>query len=126
MAGWWDAISTGVGDYFSDGSGWSDLLGGVMSGLGGMAAANSAEDAAEQGHEWALAIEALRGNENRRTSLFEAQLADYVKQKDNFNKRVALDTYGQFSVLNRRSPGYVPPAAPVAPTAPSLENFNGG
>lgn len=122
MAGFWSSVGTGVSNYFSSGSGWSDLLGGVMSGLAGSAAANRQDETAARGHEWALAIEGLRGEENRRTSLFEAQLKDYLDQKEKYNKRMAIDTYGQFSVLDRRSPGYTPPPRPTAPRAPRLED----
>lgn len=126
MAGFWSSVGTAASNYFSTGSGWSDLLGGVMAGIGGAAAADRADDTASQGHEWALALGALKGDQDRRTSLFEKQLEDYYKQKDNYNKRVALDTYGQFSVQNRRSPGYTKPAAPVVPQMPSLESLADG
>lgn len=125
MAGFWSAVGTGVSDYFSSGSGWSDLLGGVVSGLAGSAAANRQDDQRNEDNTWALALQAMRGNQDLGRTAFEAELLDYAKQKDNYRKRVALDTYGQFSVMNRLSPGYKPAAAPVAPTKPRVEDYNG-
>lgn len=123
--GFWSSVGSAVSGYFSSGSGWSDLLGGVMSGISNSVSQNREDDRAEQGHEWALAIEALRGQENRRTSLFEKELEDYYKQREKYDKRIALDSYGQFSVNSRRSPNYTPAAAPVAPVKPVLETTNG-
>lgn len=122
---WWNSLSSGVSNYFSSGSGWSDLLGGVMAGIGGAAQASREGKENAQNHEWALALAALQGDQARRTTAFEAELKDYYDQRDKHNKRVALDTYGQFSVMDRRSPGYVPPQTPAAPTKPSLESYNG-
>lgn len=103
---WWSSVSTGIGNYFSSGSGWGDLLGGVMAGIGGSAAAKQAERQSEQSHEWALALAALKGTEDRRTLDFQGQLEDFYKQKDKQRQRMGLDTYGQFSVQNRRTPGF--------------------
>lgn len=121
----WSSIGGSISRYFSSGTGWSDLLGGIMSGIGQSARNRREDEQAEQGHEWALAIEALRGAENRRTSAFEAELKDYYDQRDKYNKRIALDSYGQFSVMDRRSPGHVAPPLPAAPVKPSVESYNG-
>lgn len=125
MAGFWSSVGKGVSNYFSSGSGWSDLLGGVMSGLAGSAAANREDKNNEQSHEWAIALQALRGQQDLQRLAFEDQLKDYAEQRDIHRNKVALDTFGQFSVLNRMSPGYKPPAPTPAPVKPSLENFNG-
>lgn len=126
MAGFWSSIGSSVSNYFSSGSGWSDLLGGVMSGISRSSQNSREDEQAAQTHEWALAIEALRGVENRRTSAFEAELKDYFDQRDKYNKRVALDSYGQFSVMDRRSPGHVATPLPAAPVKPNVESYNGG
>ena len=118
MSGWWSSVSSGVGKYFSSGSGWGDLLGGVMAGIGGSAAAKREDKASEQSHEWALALAALKGGEDRRTLDFQAQLDDFYKQKDKQRQRTALDTYGQFSVQHRRTPGYSTTASVDVPTQP--------
>ena len=118
MSGWWSSVSSGVGKYFSSGSGWGDLLGGVMAGIGGAAAAKREDKASEQSHEWALALAALKGGEDRRTLDFQAQLDDFYKQKDKQRQRTALDTYGQFSVQHRRTPGYSTTASVDVPTQP--------
>lgn len=125
MAGFWSSVGTGVSNYFSSGSGWSDLLGGVVSGLAGSAAANREDDQLAQNNEWAIALQALRGEQDIRRTAFERELEDYYDQRDKYRDRVALDTYGQFSVMNRRSPGYKPGPAPVAPTKPRLEDYSG-
>lgn len=69
---------------------WASLLGG----LGGAAQGYlSGKDLKES-------IEA-QGKESRKSSLFEAELADYYSQKNKVRKRSALDTYGQFSLAPR-------------------------
>lgn len=125
-SGFWGAVGNSVSDYFSSGSGWSDLLGGVMAGIGGAAQAGREDDQNRQSHEWALALEALRGDQQRRSSLFEMQLEDFYKQRDKRDKRVNLDTFGQFSVQSRRTPGYTPTPLPGAPVMPSLEDVANG
>ena len=115
---WWSSVSTGLGNYFSSGSGWGDLLGGVMAGIGGSAAAKREDKASAQSHEWALALAALKGTEDRRTLDFQAQLDDFYTQKDKQRQRTALDTYGQFSVQHRRTPGYSTTASVDVPTQP--------
>lgn len=122
MAGFWSSVGRGVSTYFSSGDGWGDLLGGVLAGLGGSAAANREDKQNAQSHEWALALAALQGDQQRRTSLFEAQLADLSKQRDTARDRIALDTFGQFSVQHRRTPGYTAPATPTVPAWPTMED----
>lgn len=103
---WWSSVTKGIGNYFSSGSGWGDLLGGVLAGIGGSAAAKRQDKQNAQSHEWALALAALKGAEDRRTLDFQQQLEDFAKQKDKQRQRMALDTYGQFSVQHRRTPGF--------------------
>lgn len=103
---WWSNVASGIGNYFSDGDGWGDLLGGVMAGIGGSAAARREDKQNAQSHEWALALAALKGTEDRRTLDFQQQLEDFYEQKDKQRQRMALDTYGQFSVQHRRTPGF--------------------
>ena len=64
------------------------------------------------------------GLEQRKTSLFEQELLDYSKQQDKVRKRAALDTYGQFSQIDRWAPTYV--AKNPAIQAPAKPNPNMG
>lgn len=125
MAGFWSSVGSGVSNYFSSGSGWSDLLGGVVSGLAGSAAANRQDDRAAQDNTWAIALQALRGEQDLQRTAFERELEDFYERSDTQRDKVALDTFGQFSVMNRRSPGYKPPAATPAPVKPRLEDYRG-
>lgn len=119
----WGSLVKGIGGYFSSGTGWSDLLGGILGGLGQSAQWSQDEKTAAAAALAAQALEQTRGLENRRTSLFEAQLKDYIEQKNKYDKRkMAIDTYGQFSVLDRRNPGYVKPQTGPAPTLPRIED----
>lgn len=119
----WGSLVKGIGGYFSSGTGWSDLLGGILGGLGQSAQWSQNEKEAAAAALAAQALEQTRGLENRRTSLFEAQLKDYIEQKNKYDKRkMAIDTYGQFSVLDRRNPGYVKPQTGPAPTLPRIED----
>lgn len=126
MAGFWSSVASGVGKYFSSGQGWGDLLGGVMAGVAGSAAANQAEKTAAQSHEWALALAALKGAEDRATLDLQAQLEDYYLQKGKQRQRTALDTYGQFSVQHRRTPGFTTAPAVDVPNKPIAEVPNYG
>ena len=121
---WWSSVTKGIGNYFSSGSGWGDLLGGVMAGIGGSAAAKREDKASAQSHEWALALAALKGTEDRRTLDFQAQLEDFATQRDKQRQRLALDTYGQFSVQNRRTPGFVNTRPVDVPTQPKWDDFD--
>lgn len=121
---WWSSVTKGIGNYFSSGSGWGDLLGGVMAGIGGSAAAKREDKASAQSHEWALALAALKGAEDRKTLDFTAQLEDFAKQKDKQRQRLALDTYGQFSVQNRRTPGFTNTRPVDVPTQPRWDDYD--
>lgn len=114
----WSSVGKGISNYFSSGSGWGDLLGGVLAGIGGSAAARSESKQAAQSHEWALALAALKGTEDRRTLDFEKQLEDFYSQRDKQRQRTALDTYGQFSVQHRRTPGFSNTPGVDVPTRP--------
>lgn len=112
---WYDSISK----YFSSGSGWGDLLSGVA------AVAGSSSDKKKDKTDQKQALEVIKasGDQALRKSAFEKQLEDYYKQKDTYNKRVAIDSYGQFSKLQARAPSYQakPVVAPGA--APDYTKF---
>jgi uncharacterized protein YcfJ len=100
----------------SSGSGWGGFFGNV---LGGMFGGGSGEGG---GNIWGqmlagglngqaqagMSIEMMKqkGIEDRMTTQYEAQLIDFYKQRDKRDKRVALDTYGQFSDIKKFQPNY--------------------
>lgn len=105
---WWSTIGNWLGG--SDGAGGtnaSNIFGAMLGGLGGAAEAFMSEEN----------IEAM-GREQRRTLDFTAQLEDYYGQKDKARKRTALDTYGQFSLMDRWAPNYVDTPPVQVPTKP--------
>jgi hypothetical protein len=95
----------------SGGSG-SNIFGSLLAGLGG---------AADNYEKGVISKEAVQeqGKQQRKTAGFEADLLDYYKQKDKVRKRTALDTYGQFSTLNRYAPNYQAAPAIDMPAKPS-------
>ena len=103
---WLSSVGNFVGGLFSSGGGnsgnnaWGDIFKALLGGIGGSA------DAKLTGEMYVKKAE-TEGREQRKTSLFEQELLDYSKQQDKVRKRAALDTYGQFSQINRWSPNYV-------------------
>lgn len=81
-----------------------DIFKAILGGIGGSADA-------KLNLEMAKETTKLKGFEDRKSLDFTAQLEDFYKQQDKVRKRAALDTYGQFSLLNR----YAPNTAPAAP-----------
>lgn len=100
--GWMETIGNlfGGGDG-GGGGGYGDIFGAMLGGLGGAAQAFLDKDAVRE-----------MGKEQRRNMEFGAALEDYYKQQDTARKRLALDTYGQFSLMDRWAPNYKP-APPV-------------
>lgn len=92
---------------------WGDVIKGVIGGIGAAAASNSADKKDTKDAKQGLEAIDRSGLQQRKTSAFEAELMDYMKQLDNQRKRVALDTYGQFNTMSRVAPGYKKPVAPV-------------
>lgn len=119
----YDDYTSGNGD---SGSGfWSDLIGGFLGGDG---------DSGNSGNIWGKmlaggvgsAAQSLidektvreQGKQQRQTYSFQAELADFYNQKDKARKRAALDTYGQFSLLDRWAPNTVSTPGIDVPTKP--------
>lgn len=106
--------SSGFGDYVSKflGGGSSGIGGnifeGLLAGLGGAADALISKEAVEE-----------QGKQSRKTLDFEYALKDYYENKDRVRKRASLDSYGQFSSLDRWAPTYKAPPAPTVGTKPS-------
>ena len=59
-----------------------------------------------------------QGKQQRQTYSFQAELADFYNQKDKARKRAALDTYGQFSLMDRWAPNTVSTPSIDVPTKP--------
>lgn len=114
--GFWSGVGDFVGGLFGSGGSSSNnnsnIWGSLLSGLGGAAQGYlSGKDIKES-------VEA-RGKEDRKTIDFEYALKDFYDQKDKARKRVALDTYGQFSLTDKFAPG-MGNARPVdVPTKPN-------
>lgn len=107
----WGSILNGVSSWYSSrnsgggGSGNSSALWNFASGAAG---AYLSKEAVEK-----------QGEQSRKLTEYEANLADYYKQKDKARKRVALDTYGQFSLMNRWAPNATAAPALDQPAKPS-------
>lgn len=100
------------------GGGMGNLFGALLSGLGGAAQSFLDEDALKEAGKQQRENIKEQSKEARKTTDFEAQLMDYYKQKDKARKRYALDSYGQFSLLNKWAPGYAGDRPVEVPTKP--------
>lgn len=111
--GWANTIGNIAGGLFGgggqQGAGGGNIWGSLLSGLGGAASGYlSGKDLKES--------VALKAKEDRRTIGFEYDLKDYYEQLGKQRKRVALDTYGQFSLLGN---SVTPTPAVQVPTKPN-------
>lgn len=112
--GWLDTLQgifTDDGDVAA-GSGWGNNI--FTSMLGGLAGGADAKLGLEMVKQQAK----LRGAEERKTLGFAGELEDFYKQKDKSRKRAALDTYGQFSLMNRWAPTAQASSAVDVPNKP--------
>lgn len=85
-----------------------NIFEGLLAGLGGAADALISKEAVEE-----------QGKQSRKTLDFEYALKDYYENKDRVRKRASLDSYGQFSSLDRWAPTYKAPPAPTVGMKPS-------
>lgn len=107
------SIGNFVSGIFGGGGGGSgDIFKAILGGIGGSADAKLSLEMAKETTK-------LKGLEDRKSLDFTAKLEDYAKQQDKFRKRVALDTYGQFSLLKRYAPNMVPAPPVQVPTQPT-------
>ena len=124
--GWASAIGDIFGSSGSDSGGWGSFFGNLLEGFTGdgsdgniwgqiLAGGINGFASAKLGEKEIKAM----GQEQRKTSAFEAELLDYYKQKDKGRKRAALDTYGQFSTIKNWAPNYTPSPAVQVPTKPT-------
>jgi hypothetical protein len=113
-SGWGDFFKSILGgDSNSSGLG-SNIFASLLGGLGGMADAKLQIKMAQD-------LARIRGEEDRKTLGYSADLKDYYDQKNKYRKKVALDTYGQFSLLDRWAPNYTPPAPIEQPAKPQAQ-----
>lgn len=113
--GFWSSVLNGVGNYFGGGSSGGGSSGGGMN-WGSLLASGASGAAGAMMDEKTMRE---KGKQDRLTTAYEAQLADYYKQKDKKRKRVALDTYGQFKLTNRWAPNMQASAPVEVPEAPT-------
>lgn len=104
----WGSLLGGSGSGGGSSNIFGALLSGLASGAGSWLDSKNAEKAMKQ-----------KGVQDRKTLAFGADLEDYYKQKDKARKRVALDTYGQFSQLSKYAPNYTNTPAVEVPTKPN-------
>ena len=116
---WTSSLLNGAKGYFSSGQGWGALL----SGIGAAAGSSSDKKKDATDAKYALELVKEQGNQALRKSAFEQQLVDYGKALDTNKKRVAIDSYGQFSKLQQRSPNYVPKPIAAAPVMPDYKTY---
>lgn len=125
----WSSLLNGGGGSSSSSSGWGSFFNGLLGGsnnssglgtnifsalLGGIGGAADAKLQLKMAQDLAR----IGGEEDRKTLGYSADLKDYYDQKNKYRKKVALDTYGQFSLLDRWAPNYVPPAPIDQPAKP--------
>jgi hypothetical protein len=108
-SGGWGSVLADIGSSFLGGTGGASgsIFEAMLGGLGGAADAFLSKEAVEES-----------GKQNRRTLDFKAALDDYYQQKNKVRKRAALDTYGQFSTMDRWAPGARPAPALDQPAKP--------
>lgn len=113
-SGWLNTLGNlfGGGGDSSGSGGWADNIFTAM--LGGLAGGADAK----LGIEMVKQKAAMEGAEERKTLGFAAELEDFYKQQDKSRKRAALDTYGQFSLMDRWAPNAQPAPAVQVPTKP--------
>lgn len=118
---WLNTIGSLFGGSGSSG-GSGDIFGSLLSGLAGGAAASldakSLKEIQQLRGQQALEQLKQQGLESRKSLDYEYQLKDYYGQQDKARKRVALDTYGQFSQMDRIKKNYTPAPGVQVPAKP--------
>jgi hypothetical protein len=120
---WGSMLGSLFGGGGSSSGGSGDIFGALLSGLaGGAAASLDAKSLKEiQNLRGQQALEQLKeqGLQGRKSLDYEYQLKDYYGQQDKGRKRVALDTYGQFSQLDRIKKNYTQAPGVQIPNKPT-------
>lgn len=102
LGGWTSKFLGGDG-----GNSSGNIYEGILAGLGGAADALISKEAVEE-----------QGKQSRKTLDFKYALEDFYNQKNKVRKRAALDTYGQFSTMNRWAPNATAAPAIDQPAKP--------
>lgn len=102
IGGWFSKFLGGDGNNSS-----GNIYEGILAGLGGAADALISKEAVEE-----------QGKQSRKTLDFKYALEDFYNQKNKVRKRAALDTYGQFSTMNRWAPNATAAPAIDQPAKP--------
>lgn len=100
-----------IGNFFTS-DGGSDIFKAILGGIGG-----SADSKLQM--EMAKETAKIQGTEQRKSLDFSAQLEDFYNQKNKARKRLALDSYGAFSLHKRYAPTLKPTAPVEIPTRPT-------
>lgn len=110
---WLSSLFGGGGGGSSGGGIWGNIFQAILGGVSGSADAKLGIEMAEKKAK-------IEGVEDRKTLDFTAQLNDYYNQLGKQRKnKVALDSYGQFSLMNRYAPNYTPSPGVQVPTKPT-------
>lgn len=96
----------------------SNIFATMLGGINGSADAKLAVEMAERKAR-------IEGDEARKTSAFELELKEHYLQKDKARKRAALDTYGQFSLMDRYAPSRTDTPAVQVPAKPTAQGYKG-
>lgn len=107
--GWMKALGGLFGGGSSGGQGGGNIWESVLAGAGTAAGAMLDEKTAKE-----------MGKQQRQTLDFTASLKDFYEQKNKVRKRAALDTYGQFSTMDRWAPGAVAAPPIDSPARPGI------
>lgn len=98
----------GLGNFLGGQNGEGSIFGKMLAGgLGGMAQSLIDEKTVKEA-----------GRQQRQTYSFQAELQDFYNQKDKARKRAALDTFGQFSLMDRWAPNAQPAPGVQVPEKP--------
>lgn len=123
-SGFWSNVGSAVSGLFGGGSGsgqqsaGSNIFATMLGGINGSADAKLAVEMAERKAR-------IEGDEARKTSAFELELKEHYLQKDKARKRAALDTYGQFSLMDRYAPSRTDTPAVQVPAKPTAQGYKG-
>lgn len=112
------SIFGGSGQNGGSGDIFGALLSGLASGAGAALDAKSLKEIQQLRGQQAIEQLKQQGLESRKSLDYEYQLKDYYGQQDKARKRVALDTYGQFSQMDRIKKNYKPTGGVQVPAKP--------
>ncbi len=100
---WWDTVSGWFSDSGSS-SGNSNIWGGIISGIGSAASGYLGSKSKDKDIAANERMVAQKGYEDRLSMQFAQQLQDYDRQLERSRNRAALNTYGQFNLMDKIMP----------------------